>query len=340
MLIVYNDNDDSSWQPINYMVRLAAELFDAELLLVGMEDRPSLASRLGACLGRGRGDDTCLLIARDAAELLKLLLVPRWRKRFKHVAAWVIDSFYPEFIPRTFRYARRPFDQLFITTEEDGPEWRRRMGVPTSCVPWGSDVLRLGSGNADRPVDLLRVGRQPPGWSSDEANAKACAEAGVKFHGRPQYFADNLEGQRNLMAKYSEAKFLLAFSNRVNPTNYTHPTREYLTARWVDSLASGTIVAGVLPNSPVVERMYWPGASLDLGTVDREEGLRIIAEAVQAWRPEHAIETHRNAMERVDWRWRFAEIAEALGESPGPLHAELRLLTEAASKLRPIPDHT
>ena len=340
MLIVYNDNDDSAWQPINYMVRLAAELFDAELLLVGMEDKPSLVSRLEACLGRGRGDETCLLISRDSGELLKLLLVPRWRKRFRHVAAWVIDSFWPELIPRSLRYARRPFDQIFVTTDEDEPEWRDRLGVPTSCLPWGSDVLRLGSGNTDRPVDLMRVGRQPPGWSSDEVSARACAEAGIKFHGRPQYFEDNLEGQRNIMAKYGQCKFMLAFSNGANPTNYTHPTREYLTARWVDPIASGTVVAGILPKTQVIDRMYWPGASLDLGSVDREEGLRVIADAVQAWRPEHAIENHRHALERVDWRWRFAEIAKALGESPKPLQAELRLLTEAADKLRPIPDHT
>jgi hypothetical protein len=47
----------------------------------------------------------------------------------------------------------------------------------------------------------------------------------------------------------ARAKFVLAFSNRVHQAGYTHPEREYLTARWVDSLAHGAVIAGIAPQS-------------------------------------------------------------------------------------------
>ncbi len=333
MLIVYYvAEDDRGWQPIMHMVRIAAESLEAELLLIDHRRRPTRSQQVRALVPRGRGDETCLVVCRYPTDLPSLLLVPGWRKRFRATAAWVIDSYWTDRLPRLVRNVRL-YDHLFVTTEEDIPDWVRLTGTRTTHLPWGSDVLRLGAAKADRRVDLLRVGRQPPEFEEDAGTAEACRALGIRFAGRPPSAPEPEAATRALMARYADSKFVLAFSNSVNPTTYTHPRREYITGRWTDALACGAVVAGVAPAAPDVRRLLWPGATLELGGIARNPGLRVVAAALQDWAPARARENHRQALERLDWRWRFAEIATTLGEAPGRLAAEL---DELRGKLRRI----
>lgn len=132
------------------------------------------------------------------------------------------------------------------------------------------------------------------------------------------------------MARIARAKFTLAFSNAVNPASYTHPTREYLTGRWTDSLAGGAIVAGVAPACGAAEALLWPGATLELETVDPAVGIERIAENVGRWTPRAASDNHREALRRLDWRWRFRELALSLGVQSDQLDAELEAVEAAA----------
>jgi len=193
-------------------------------------------------------------------------------------------------------------------------------------LPWGSDVLQFGSANAGRTVDLLRFGRQPPEWDNDAANAEQCLSRGLNFHGRPASYDDATENERQLMRSLSQAKFTLAFSNRVSRSVQTHPDREYITGRWTDALASGSTVAGIPPRSESVESLLWPQGLLDLGTASRAEGLEIVATAVRAWTPALAALNYRKALEVLDWRWRFQVLARTLGICPLPLERELAQL--------------
>jgi hypothetical protein len=329
MLIVHHANSIYCWQSVTYMMRLAIELFDAESMIFGPEDKPTLRNKLEAALWKRPGDETCLVICSSPADLGCLFLVPEWRTRFRRIVGWVIDSFWIDHIPRSLRYSGA-FDHIFITTEEDLPAWKRLVKSPMSCLPLGSDVLRFGSGQVDRPVDLLRMGRQPDEWKSDEETGRDCREIGLEFQGGTPYIDDATEGQRVLMEVYGRSKLLLASSNMASATHYTHPTRDYLTTRWFDAVASGTSVVGITPKAKVVDQLFWPGALLELGTTNRAEGLKRIAELVKSWRPEQATENHRQALLRLDWRWRFAAIARELGESPEALDAEIRLLKQAA----------
>jgi len=328
MLIVYRIPPGKGWSPITYMVDLAVELFEAELLLLDVETW-DLHQRwqLTHFLGRQRnphGED-CLLICASPSELLLLLAIPHWKNRFRTISAWIIDSFWTERIPLMMRWSR-PFDHLFITTAEDIPHWQRVTGTPTTWLPWGSDVLRLGSDEADRPWDLIRVGRQPPEWDDDLATEHACLSQQIRFHPRPEISSNPQENQILLMQLYCQSKFLLAFSNTVNPTAYTHPSRQYLTARWVDALACGASLVGISPKEPSIERLLWPGATLELPTVDRTQGLPRVAAAVQQWNSSQAATNYGYALERLDWRWRFATIAQQLQRSPQRLQADLALL--------------
>ncbi|MBI5071123.1 MAG: hypothetical protein HZB56_23135 [Deltaproteobacteria bacterium] len=276
---------------------------------------------------RRRDAEPCLLLCAGPEDLGSLLLVEGWR-HLGPVVAWVIDSFWTERIPALARYAGL-VDRCFVTTAEDAPAWRRALGRPVEWLPWGTDALRLGSARADRSFDVLRTGRQPPEWDLDEATGAACRAAGLRFQGRPAWRDDADESQRWLLEHYGQARFSLAFSNLASPAGYTHPTRDYLTARWTDALAAGATVAGIAPAAPSVRELLWPGATLELGTVGRAEGIRLIGEAVRCWRPEQSARNARLARERLDWRWRLEVLAGALGVAAPALRAELRELRSA-----------
>lgn len=334
--IVYENPGGVGYHPVQHMVRLAAELLGARLLVLAPEPvkkRRQLEALLPSRRGRGAG----LLICPSPGALLALLRLPDWRRRYDRVAAWVFDSFWIDRIPRAFRQ-RRHFDRLFVTELEDREAWERRMRVPVEWLPWGSDVLRLGSDAAERPVDVQRVGRQPSEWENDAESAAACARAGLSFRGRPEEREDAVENQRVLMNAFTKAKFTLSFSNSVNPQVQTHPTRRYITGRWTDALAAGATVAGVPPESAPAHQLLWPEALLDLGTVERERGVEILRAAAARWTPERARINYAHALDRLDWRRRFERIAAALELNAPPLRQELRQLDERQRSFRaPVP---
>ena len=326
MLIVYI-NPGFGWEPITEMVNLATELFQAELLVIN-HNQPNFLTKLELVFLKRQklnSIEKCLFIIPGPADLLSLSSISGWRRRFAFIGVWVIDSFWLNHISRIAKLAR-PFDHIFITSEEDIEAWTIEMKTSTTWLPWGSDALRFGGKSADRIWDLTRIGRQPPEWDDDEITKKLCNNSNLRFHGRLEKSDTAAGNQLNLLNLYQQTKFLLAFSNVANPTNYTHPTRQYITARWTDALACGAIVAGIPPNEPSINRLLWEGATLDLNTIKIKEGLHLISEAVKSWKPEFAAKNHLMALERLDWRWRFAEIALVFNERPKLLDDEIDLL--------------
>jgi hypothetical protein len=310
------------------MARLAAELLEAELMVIDGDERVGPATRLASLAPRRRGSEACLVIAAEPRNLWAILRVEQWLHGYGYVAAWVIDAFWDDRIPLAAR-KRGHFDHFFVTEQEVVDSWRATTETPTSWLPFGSNVLDMGSDAADRPVDLQRFGRMPGTWDDDEAAGAACAAAGLRFEGRPPFLADALANQRLAMARFAQAKFTLSFTNRVSPAGYTHPTREYLTGRWTDALASGATVAGVPPDCGSARELLWPEATLDLGTVDRAEGINRVQKAVGEWHPEVARLNHLRALQRLDWRWRFREVATTMGVSAQRLDAEFGRLRDA-----------
>jgi hypothetical protein len=316
------------------MARLAARLLNAELVVV-QPRTPKLTDKLsGIFLSRKRSRGFCLLICPSPADLSRILLVQNWRKTYGRIVAWVFDSFWTEWIPPSVR-ASRIFDHVFVTEREDLSNWRQMLRAPVEWLPWGSDVLNLGSANPVRKFDLVRFGRQPKEWNDDLVNARACQSLGLTFHGRPPSFSDATENERGLMGLLSNTKFALAFSNRANPTIQTHPEREYITGRWTDALASGATVAGIPPRSETVQSLLWPEALLDIGTVNQTEGLKVIGSAAGEWASERAQLNYLRSLETFDWRWRFKTLAEALDIHSSDLDADLSRLKNVIRSAQP-----
>jgi hypothetical protein len=326
-MIIISSNYGQGWEPIAEMVNLAAELFDAELIILD-DKSPTFFTQLEIFfLKRQINSETesCLLVSPDPSALLCLFCLPKWRKRFSYISAWVIDSFWPERIPKLVKLSRH-FDHVFITSEEDITTWTDLIKTPTSWLAWGSDVLRRGGKGSDRPWDLTRIGRQPPDWDDDVNTDRLCKKLGLHFHGRVKSGATSDENQKLLMEHYKHTKFLLAFSNTMHYSSYTHPSRQYITARWTDALACGAIVAGISPNENSINRLLWDGATLDLKSIHIKQGLELISDAVKSWRPEQATVNYRMSLERLDWRWRFAEIAKVMNVSAKKLDEEIIIL--------------
>jgi hypothetical protein len=319
------------------MISLAGEMFDAVIVKTDTTFEPSRIDKVSSVLKprmrEKTGDEICLLVCKGPSDLYALLDVEDWRKRFRYVAAWVIDSFWLDHIPKYFRL-RNPFDRIFVTSLEDVERYEQLGLRSTTWLPWGSDVLRLGRGGTRREWDVTRVGRQPPEWDNDAEAGAAAGSLGIRYRGRPDSTGLTvLENQKLIMSAYAATKFILAFSNAVNRDPNNHPTREYLTGRWVDALSCGATVAGIAPRGPNTDRLLWPGATLELGSVRRAEGLQIIAAALRQWTPERAAANNALALQRLDWRWRFKEIADVFGLRPSRLILELESLDERIAQV-------
>lgn len=327
MLIIDCVRDGFGWSPIHHLIALSSRLLEAEIARVPAHP-PSLTHKLLSTILKRRprphSRETCLLICPGPADLIRLLQVPDWRRRYSFVGAWIIDSFWWDHIPRTLRRAMA-FDRFFVTTLEDVDQWKRLTGTPTVWLPWGSDVYGQGGGEAEREWDLTRVGRQPPEWNDDSTNAMAARSAGLTYRGRvPGDALTHLENQALMMTEvYRRSKYILAFSNAANPESYTHPTREYFTGRWVDALACGAVVAGIPPRCTDVDRLLWPGSLLVLENTRRSEGMALIADAVMQWTPKIARRNYWMALQKLDWRWRIDRLATEFSSGSSALRAEL-----------------
>jgi len=326
MIIVYCEKG-VGWSPISYMVKLAAKLLEADLIILEHEPLTLINKVINSILKRQRNKEgeKLLLICPSPADLSLVFQIENYRKRFDYIAAWVIDSFWVDRIPKTVKLSG-VFDHIFITSKEDIGEWVREVGTPTTWLPWASDVLGLGGMGVKQDWDLGRVGRQPREWDDDKEIKKLCDKRHITFSGRPSFINDASANQKFMMEVYQQTKFILAFSNLSNPTNYTHPSRAYLTARWVDALACGCVVAGISPQEESVEELLWKGATLEFETINVHEGLDQVSKALAQWTPEIASYNYKKSLKILDWRWRFMEIARVLEVRPKRLLLEIEQL--------------
>jgi hypothetical protein len=270
-----------------------------------------------------------LVIATSPARLAQVSRIRHWLPGYDRVGAWVIDSFWTDRISR-FALGGKHIDHLFITDTSLVDEWAAITGGDVHGMPWGADTTAFDVDRESREIDLLRVGRQPAAWEDD---AETCARAeaqGMTAHGRPPMppSRNGLENQRVLGGWLSRAKFVLAFSNLVSPGAYTHPTRDYLTGRWMDALAAGATVVGTAPDA--AQSVLWDGATREISPTDLDAGLATVRELVDEWTVDQALEQRRRAVASIDWRYRLEAICRVMDvPAPDRLATELDALRAA-----------
>ena len=243
----------AGWAPLHAMAELLARYTGGTVHTVDVGASLSKETKLLARLPRLKGGSKrCLVIASDPGQLYAVAQRSYVFRRYGAIYGWVIDSFWDDRIPKIARSST--YDRIFVTDFDDVLPWVSA-GVKTPGVlPWGADVWSTFSDRMavleSKSIDLLRVGRQPLAYEDDDLTAALATRQGLNFAGRIPFGADDCESYRLLLQALNKAKFLLAFSNSVSPTTYTHPTKEYITARWTDALASGVTVVGKVPNTP------------------------------------------------------------------------------------------
>lgn len=325
MRVLYCRPRQVGWAPITVQARLLAECLGVPLEVVDGDGRPRRAVRAARRLPRFRRGDDVLVIAPLPLNLERLL-EPSFRLRGAgRVSVWVIDSFREETIPAVARDARF-VDEILVGDAELVDVWRRATGRPVGWIPVGTDALaasRRARTEADRPVDLTRIGRQPTAWQDDATSAQMAAEVGLTFAGGPPLREDHADNQAGLHAAMERSRLTLSFSNTASPAGYTHPTHEYVTARWLDALAHGARVAGIAPRCEAADRLLPDAGLLELGTTEPVRGLELVREAARAWTPDRSADLRLHALRVADWRWRFAEVVQHLGVEAPELERQL-----------------
>lgn len=319
------DADAHGWGPIAALAQLTATLFQGRRRSFP-DGRVGPARKLWDLRPRPRprGDRNSVLLAllHSPAHIAHLRRSAAFREGYGTVVAWIIDSFRDDYPLRRAEYAG--IDLICIIRRDELAHYRRQLGDRVMALNWGADVLGAGSDAGERPVDLLRIGRQPEAWQDDSASARVAAEHGLRFAGRPPLVPDLLENQRRVMAAYAATKFVIAHTNLASADVHTHRVREYITGRWTDALACGATVAGIQPrNDDSFRRLFWPGATLDFDRIDLRHNMQALAEAVAAWSPERARRNHLMALERLDWRHSLKRIGNAVSAGSPALDADL-----------------
>jgi hypothetical protein len=86
-----------------------------------------------------------------------------------------------------------------------------------------------------------------------------------------------------------------------------------------------------------MQKLFWQEATVNLSTPDRDKSLGEIADAIAGWSPERAALNHRMALARLDWRWRFREIAAAFDVKSDKLDRDLAAIAKAIGPVEPAP---
>jgi len=327
--ILYIRPQGDGWGPITAMARLAAQLLDAELVEVD-DTVVSRFLKLQALFPRLLGAGSLLVIAPNPEMLLRAAALHGLRTRFRNVVGWIIDCWWTDRIPSVIRLGRL-YDHILVTEKNVVEEWASATGKPVTWLPLGADVLgamKRTSAVKEREVDLQRMGRQAPAWEDDHEIGTRAKDRGLVYAGRPPSLKDADASYAGVLDAYAHARAVSAFSNRVSPASYTHPTREYVTSRWLDALAHGALVVGTRPREEGSDTLLWDDAVIDIDARDPGTGLDEVATLLRTWTPRTAEQIQREALTRLDWRWRIEKAAQILETSSPVLDGEIDQLRQ------------
>lgn len=320
------------WAPLHTMAELLGTYLKGNCEEVDATASLKPITKICAALPRVKvGQRLAVVIASDPGQLNAIAQTYLAFKPYAAIYGWVIDSFWDDRIPRIAK-ATKTYTTIFVTDAADKKAWEARDVRNVEVLPWGTDVwsnldARLVAADA-KATDLLRVGRQPSAWEDDSHTAARAIEHHLVFRGRPGFGNSVAESVAILNTELSRAKTVLAFSVRASPAGYTHPTKDYITARWLDALAWGAVVVGQRPESAATEELLWEGATLDLSPTDVDAGLQTLSEVLPTLTPETARSNVLNSLESLDWRHRFKALLDCMGSNSPHLENDLRSMQD------------
>lgn len=326
------------WGPISSLAAMTARLAGTHLQTVEVGPpvpKPRLLLHATAAAARAavrRSKDADLFVIAPVPGALNDVLLDRsLHARYRNVMAWVIDSFWTERIPAALKIPGL-YSHIFITDPDDLREWQAAARGHVEVLPWGTDALSAHHRLREPDTDVVRVGRQPQAWDDDEVLASAAHGAGLSFNGRPPMGTSEQDALQSVMDAYAQSRVVLASGNASSPANYTHPTKEYVTARWTDAFAHGCLVAGTPPQCGSAADLLLEEGLIRTPADDVDAGMRMIRARLEA-EGDTPRTLRKFALENLDWRYRLRRIFALSGVDSALLDSEISQLAEAAAIL-------
>ncbi|MGF1568022.1 MAG: glycosyltransferase [Nodosilinea sp.] len=278
-----------------------------------------------------KGDVNVLLIlGLNGSDLEALAAIPRWRRRYDLVVAYLFDCWVVEALPRI----AAQIDHLFIPFPEMQAVLEARLGLPVSLLPFGADVLGQGSARLDRPVDVISYGRNPLAYHQTLVTSFGQPGSNRLYYTHPTaqtevfptlpYGPERFDYQHRLLLgkMLRRSKAALAFSNtytaQVPSTVTPHVAHRVpvpiLGYRWFEISATGCAVIGKRPKSPLLaEYLGWEDATIELPD-DPRLGVDFIGNLLGDTDRMAAIHqrNYRENLIRNDWRHRLRMMFERL----------------------------
>jgi hypothetical protein len=330
------------WVPIDEFENLFSDLGNARIVV------PHRRKRLPGVLDRTRnrmlgdvaidGDigsgEILFIVARTPTHLQAIRGLKHWRKRFRYVVGYVIDAYFYE----GYSSATRHFDHVFATTAEGAEHIRKTFGVSSSVLHQGFDCLNWASVDADRSIDLLGFGRQPPSYHKQFQQSFHQRDSGVLYLHSPigTVIGPGVWAERPMMLKLMQrSKISLAFHLLVEPQG-DRPKAMFVTSRWFEQLATGSLVVGKRTLGEEAAALFdWPDATIELSDDPAEAAEEI---ASLAKRTDFLAEVRRRNVvqmcRRHDWRYRLRDVYNHFGLSqPERLTVELSQLDALVRRL-------
>ncbi|MDJ0788589.1 MAG: glycosyltransferase [Myxococcota bacterium] len=277
-----------------------------------------------------------LLPCMVGSEIGVLSSIPDWRSRFDVVAAYVVDAWFP-YPPEVAE-----IDHLFVPVMDVVGELGERFGIPVSLLPLGSDVVRHGSDQPERPLDVMSFGRTPVelhrelGRAMNQPHSRQAyyrhqhpGPAKNHFPDHPRYEERvDYELRMQFHRMMTLSKIVLAFdsmyetdqiyaSGQVNarPWRFRH---SIIAFRWFEGCAAGCAILGKRPTTPLFDQVLdWEDSAIELPE-DRKDWTPFTLALLEDEARLAAIRerNYRESLTRNDWRARILAMHEALGLEP------------------------
>ena len=274
--------------------------------------------------------------------------IDNWRTRFDKVCAYVTDSFISESdynkSPWRKRFSKSMktigmLDYIFISTGSNVAEFQEFYNIPAMFIPIACDVVKFGSSNSNRFIDINGYGRQDPEISAllaDIYNKPGTPDIYYHTDHMQTMSVKNHQQQRYLFWKIlQQSKILLAY-DPVKADTSNRFKFSFVALRWMEGITAGCLVVGKRPDCKEAEELlFWEDSTIELpDEINAIPGsIRTLLEDTQH------VEAIRNrnylhALKYHDWRYRFADIHSALGlEYPQALVNELAAIKESAQSI-------
>jgi len=340
-LVEFEDVLCHSLEGILVLPRIEKSIKSVSKLFRGKNQfKPSLKTEIS--LKKNGEEQVLILVMLSIGEVGRMLeSIAQIKSQFDLIVAYVFDAIIPMSERSKNSWKRKiswhdraisSLNHLFISASGDQETYKQLYNIPVSVIPVGCDVLKLGSQNTERFIDVIGYGRQK------KEHTQVVVNAFNDYHS-PRFFyhTDHME-IKAINDFYAHSKFFWKILTRSTIALAYDPMKvsgqreipfSFLPTRWSECLAAGCLVVGQKPSCPEAEELlFWEDATIEIP--EEAEAVVPFLEALLADQERLQAAHRRNyfyALAYHDWRSRIACMLDLLSlPYPKTLEKELEKL--------------